>query len=81
VVGLKEPIEPKQGREQRRDPEDRGPEPREKSKVEPGKQRSPFDHEEQLHFLESGAPGGRFSAIVPGWVGNYFVMGKVVEGA
>lgn len=55
------------------------PEPREKSKVLPGTLRSPFDHEEQIHFLESGAPGGRFSAVVPGWVGNYFVMPKVVE--
>ncbi len=55
------------------------PGPREKSKVVPGTLRSPFDHEEQIHFLESGAPGGRFSAIVPGWVGNYFVMPKVID--
>jgi hypothetical protein len=55
------------------------PEPREKSKVVSGTLRSPFDHEEQIHFLESGAPGGRFSAIVPGWVGNYFVMTKTVD--
>ena len=26
-----------------------------------------------------GAPGGRFSAVVPGWVGNYHVMSKTVD--
>jgi hypothetical protein len=53
--------------------------PREKSKVVPGTMRSPFDHESQIHLLETGAPGGRFSAIVPGWVGNYHVMSRIVD--
>jgi hypothetical protein len=53
-------------------------EPRAKSKVEPGTMRSPFDHEEQIHFLESGADGGRFSAVIPGWVGNYHVTSRAV---
>jgi hypothetical protein len=53
-------------------------EPRAKSKVVFGTARSPFDHEAQIHLLESGAEGGRFSAVIPGWVGNYDVMGKVV---
>jgi hypothetical protein len=55
--------------------------PREKSRVEAGTMRSPFDHESQIHLLESGAPGGRFSAVIPGWVGNYFVTSKVVDAA
>ena len=53
-------------------------EPREKSKVVPSTLRSPFDHESQIHLLESGADGGRFSAVIPGWVGNYFVMSKEI---
>ena len=53
-------------------------EPRAKSKVVFGTSRSPFDHEAQIHLLESGAEGGRFSAVIPGWVGNYDVMGRVV---
>jgi hypothetical protein len=52
--------------------------PREKSKVEPGTMRSPFDHESQLHLLESGAEGGRFSAVIPGWVGDYTVMTREI---
>ncbi len=53
--------------------------PREKSKVVYGTMRSPFDAESQIHLLESGAPGGRFSAVIPGWVGNYHVMSKTVD--
>jgi hypothetical protein len=52
--------------------------PREKSKVVPGVMRSPFDHEEQIHFVESGAEGGRFSAIIPGWVGNYEIISQAI---
>jgi hypothetical protein len=55
--------------------------PREKSKVVYGTMRSPFDSESQIHFLESGAEGGRFSAVIPGWVGNYYVMSKAVGGS
>ena len=52
--------------------------PREKSKVVEGTMRSPFDHEEQIHFLESGAEGGRFSAVIPGRVGNYEVLSQAI---
>jgi hypothetical protein len=55
-------------------------EPRTKSKVVPGTMRSPFDHEEQIHFVESGAEGGRFSAVVPGWVGNYDICSRAIAG-
>jgi hypothetical protein len=55
--------------------------PREKSKVEYGTMRSPFDHEEQIHFLESGAEGGKFSAIIPGWVGCYAPITRAVPNA
>jgi hypothetical protein len=52
--------------------------PRAKSKVEPGTMRSPFDHESQIHLLESGAEGGRFSAVIPAWVGDYTVMTREI---
>jgi hypothetical protein len=52
--------------------------PREKSKVEFGTMRSPYDREEQIFFIESGADGGKFSAVIPGWVGAYKVISKVV---
>jgi hypothetical protein len=54
-------------------------EPRDKSKVEPGTMRSPFDHESQIHLLESGADGGKFSAVIPGWVGDYTVMTREIS--
>ena len=40
--------------------------------------RSPFDHEEQIHFVETGADGGRFSAVIPGWVGNYHIRSNAI---
>ena len=52
--------------------------PREKSKVVYGVMRSPFDHEEQIHFVETGADGGRFSAVIPGWVGNYHIRSQAI---
>ena len=30
--------------------------------------RSPFDHESQIHIIESGHDGGKFSAVIPAWV-------------
>jgi len=36
--------------------------------VEPGKMRSPLKNSEQLSFIECGAKGGRFSAIIPRFV-------------
>jgi hypothetical protein len=53
--------------------------PREKSKVVYGVPRSPFDHEEQIHFVETGADGGRFSAVIPGWVGNYHIRSQAIS--
>ena len=38
--------------------------------VEPGRPRSPMSSEGKLMFLETGGDGGKFSAIIPGWVGN-----------
>jgi hypothetical protein len=46
-------------------------------RVEIGAPRAPLGLEEQLTFVESGCPGGKFSAVVPGWVGNYTVSRKV----
>ena len=50
----------------------------EKSKVVYGVDRSPFDHEGQIHFVEAGADGGRFSAVIPGWVGNYDILTNAI---
>lgn len=54
------------------------PEPRPQSKVEFGTMRSPFDSEKQIYFIECGADGGKFSAIIPGWVGAHKVFSKVI---
>mgnify|MGYP007014108284 FL=1 len=42
--------------------------------VEPGKLRSPLRDRGQLSFIECGAKGGRFSAIIPRWVGSQNVV-------
>ncbi len=52
--------------------------PREESRVEFGKPRSPFEREEQIVFVECGAAGGKFSAVIPGWVGNRKVIAREV---
>lgn len=44
--------------------------PRDFAQVEPGALRSPLRNPEQLTFIECGAPGGRFSAVIPRWVGS-----------
>jgi len=48
-------------------------------KVVPGAMRSPLDSERQLHFVECGKEGGKFSAVVPRWVGNNKVFHAVVS--
>ena len=40
------------------------------AEVEPGALRSPLKNREQLTFIECGADGGRFSAVIPRWVGS-----------
>jgi len=33
-----------------------------------------------LYVVEGGAPGGRFSAVVPGWVGSHeFISRRVAD--
>lgn len=54
-------------------------EPREKSKVVPGALRAPFDHESQIYIVESGHDGGKFSAVIPAWVGDYSVHVKKID--
>lgn len=44
--------------------------PRDFAGVEPGTLRSPLRNREQLTFVECGASGGRFSAVIPRWVGS-----------
>jgi hypothetical protein len=44
-----------------------------------GTNRSVVRAEERIHFIEAGAPGGKFSAMIPGWVGSYKVISRVIE--
>ena len=53
--------------------------PRPESKVEYGTMRSPFDNEKQILFIECGADGGRFSAVIPGWVGAFAVITRQID--
>jgi hypothetical protein len=53
--------------------------PRPESKVEFGKMRSPFTGIHQLRVIECGAPGGKFSAVIPGWVGNRRIISRIVK--
>jgi len=44
--------------------------PRPDAKVVPGTLRSPVDREDRFVFIESGAEGGKFSAVIPEWVAS-----------
>lgn len=44
--------------------------PIEFAEVVPGEMRSPLKNREQLTFIECGGDGGRFSAVIPRWVGS-----------
>jgi hypothetical protein len=50
------------------------PDPRRGSKVRPGTDRSPVDSAADLHFIESGGLGGKFSAVIPRWVGSRAIV-------
>ena len=41
--------------------------------------RSVVRAEDRISFIEAGAPGGKFSAVIPGWVGSYKIVSKVIE--
>ena len=41
--------------------------------------RSVVRAEERISFIEAGAPGGKFSAVIPGWVGSYKVISRTIE--
>jgi hypothetical protein len=55
--------------------------PRRGSKVEFGTMRSAYDNVNQLSFIECGAYGGKFSAVIPRWVGNRKVISRQIETA
>jgi hypothetical protein len=48
------------------------------AEVEPGQPRSPLKNLEQLQFIECGAAGGRFSAVIPRWVGSLHAICRAV---
>lgn len=50
------------------------------AEVEFGAMRTPLKFIEQLSFVECGAAGGRFSAVIPRWAGSQNVVCKRIEG-
>ncbi|MBP6801710.1 MAG: hypothetical protein KA128_11300 [Zoogloea sp.] len=54
--------------------------PLEFAEVEFGAMRTPLKFIEQLTFVECGASGGRFSAVIPRWAGSRNVVCKQIEG-
>lgn len=54
--------------------------PLEHAGVEFGAMRTPLNTLDQLTFIECGAAGGRFSAVIPRWVGSQSVVCKQIEG-
>ncbi len=53
--------------------------PLEFAQVELGAMRTPLKFIEQLTFIECGAVGGRFSAVIPRWAGSQHVVCKQIE--
>jgi hypothetical protein len=53
--------------------------PLEFADVELGAMRTPLKFIEQLTFIECGAVGGRFSAVIPRWAGSQHVVCKQIE--
>lgn len=53
----------------------RKPDPR--IEVLPGTLRSPIARPEELTFLEAGGTAGKFSAVIPLWVGNHSITRRV----
>jgi hypothetical protein len=47
--------------------------------VEPGTMRSPVARLDQLHVIESGNSGGKFSAVIPRWVGSRRIVSRVID--
>jgi hypothetical protein len=42
--------------------------------------RSPVRHaRHQIHFIESGNTGGKFSAVIPRWVASRRVVSRVID--
>ena len=52
--------------------------PIEFAEVKPGELRSPLKNREQITFIECGAEGGRFSAVIPRWVGSTHTVCKQI---
>jgi hypothetical protein len=52
-------------------------EPMASAEVEPGQPRSPVASEADITFVESGKDGGKFSAVIPGWVANRTTIREV----
>jgi len=50
------------------------------AEVELGAMRTPLKTPDQLTFIECGAAGGRFSAVIPRWAGSQSVVCRQIEG-
>ncbi len=53
------------------------PAARPEAAVMPGTMRSPVDREDRLLFIETGAEGGKFSAVIPEWVASVPVTRRI----
>ncbi len=53
--------------------------PAEFAQVRAGTSRSPNPRPERYHFIETGAPGGKFSAVIPYWVGQTHDIHRPVD--
>jgi hypothetical protein len=47
--------------------------------VQRGAQRTLNRRPERFHFIETGAPGGKFSAVIPYWAGNRYDIHRPVD--
>lgn len=53
--------------------------PREDLAVEPGTLRAPVRRPDRIHFVETGAPGGKFSAVIPAWAGSRHDVSRAIS--
>lgn len=53
--------------------------PREDLHVRRGTMRAPVRKPKRFHFIETGAPGGKFSAVIPYWAGSRYDVHRPVD--
>lgn len=53
--------------------------PREDLEVQRGTLRAPVRRPDRIHFIETGAPGGKFSAVIPAWAGSRHDVSRAIS--